>query len=176
MRWRKISYLLALCIVCLTADVLFKVLSYYYLPPLSFAPSIFPYGGIAVFHDFLGIDFCLTYVMNKGAAWGVFSSYQHLLLYVRLVVILLMALYLCIGKMPLMQRYGFALILTGAVGNVIDFFVYGHVVDMFYFTFWGYSYPVFNIADICICTGVGLLLTQPFFLRNGRSSLFKSTT
>ena len=46
------------------------------------------------------------------------------------------------------------LILAGAISNVIDTFVYGHVVDMIHFTFWGYDYAVFNLADSAVCLGV----------------------
>ena len=42
----------------------------------------------------------------------------------------------------------------GALCNILDYFFYGHVIDMLHFVFWGYDYPVFNVADSFICIGV----------------------
>jgi signal peptidase II len=55
-------------------------------------------------------------------------------------------------------RYALALIIAGALGNVLDIFFYGHVVDMFHFVLWGYQYPVFNVADSSIFCGVLLYI------------------
>ncbi len=49
------------------------------------------------------------------------------------------------------------LILAGAVGNLIDRLWFGYVTDFIHFHFGTYSWPVFNIADICITVGVLLL-------------------
>jgi signal peptidase II len=46
-----------------------------------------------------------------------------------------------------------ALISVGALGNGLDYFWYGHVVDMVKLVFWDYHYPVFNVADAAICMG-----------------------
>lgn len=55
------------------------------------------------------------------------------------------------------------LIIAGAVGNVADFFLYGHVVDMLHFVFWGYDFPIFNVADSAISIGIGLLFVISWF-------------
>ena len=47
-----------------------------------------------------------------------------------------------------------ALIAVGATGNILDYYLYGHVIDMFNFDFWGYNYPVFNVADSAIFIGI----------------------
>jgi signal peptidase II len=57
------------------------------------------------------------------------------------------------------------LIATGAIGNILDYFIYGHVVDVFYFVFWGYSFPVFNVADSIIFCGIVVLFLQSFLER-----------
>ena len=59
-----------------------------------------------------------------------------------------------IKKSTLNARYGVAFLLGGAIGNLIDRIVLGKVVDFFDFIIW----PIFNIADIAICIGVGLIL------------------
>lgn len=54
--------------------------------------------------------------------------------------------------------WGISLIMGGATGNLIDYFRFGYVIDMFHFTFWGYSFPVFNFADAAISIGALCLL------------------
>ena len=49
-------------------------------------------------------------------------------------------------------------IAAGALGNILDFFLYGHVIDMFYLIFYKYSYPIFNVADSAIFLSVMYLL------------------
>lgn len=122
--------------------------------------SGYPYGGKGIFHNFLGIDFSIVHATNTGAAWGAFSNFPEFLLYFRIIAIVGVLFYLLFFNKIVKQRLPLALIAAGACGNVIDHFVYGHVVDMFYFTFSGHSYPVFNIADSAIFSGVVLLLFQ----------------
>ena len=57
-------------------------------------------------------------------------------------------------KNPLLFNVGLSLVCGGGIGNVIDRAAYGYVVDMFDFGW----FPVFNVADICICVGCGLIL------------------
>lgn len=122
----------------------------------SFAPNS-PIGGVSVFRDWWGVDFSVIHVVNRGAAWGIFASFQSSLLYVRVVISLLLGSYILLGNASSFQKKCLSLVLVGACGNILDYFLYGHVVDMFYFTFWGHSFPVFNIADSSIFIGVFLL-------------------
>lgn len=65
---------------------------------------------------------------------------------------------------------GLALILGGAVGNVIDRFIHGYVIDFIhvhYADVW--HYPVFNIADIGICVGMALVVWDMIFLEKKRT-------
>jgi signal peptidase II len=126
---------------------------------------VYPFGGIGVFRDWHGIDFSIVHLINKGAAWGIFSSLQHYLLYVRVAIIGGLLAYLFFVNTSVLRKFSLMLIVTGALGNVVDYFVYGHVVDMFYFIFWGYSYPVFNTADSVIFVGIMLLLGETLFLK-----------
>lgn len=167
--------LLLFCLSLMVLDIFSKAYTHQSIPPMSWSSPVFPYGGIAVFHDWHGIDFSINYVMNKGAAWGVFASLQQYLLYARLVIIGGLISYLIFGKMSFMQQVAFYLIATGAIGNVVDFFVYGHVVDMFHFAFWGYSYPVFNIADASIFCGICLLFVRGFQGKSKAASKAKAS-
>ena len=151
--------ILGICLALLGADIILKGFTYDRIAPLDGTIIAYPYGGVAVFHDFLGIDFSLNYARNTGAAWGVFANFQGILVAARILVMVCLALYLWRKKISIVRRWALSLVLTGAIGNILDYFIYGYVVDMFYFVLWGYSFPVFNIADSLIfCGMVGLFL------------------
>ncbi|HMV16649.1 MAG TPA: signal peptidase II [Zoogloea sp.] len=57
-----------------------------------------------------------------------------------------------------LQPLAFSLIIGGAIGNVIDRFVFGAVVDFLYFHVGRYGWPAFNVADSAICVGVTLMV------------------
>lgn len=59
-------------------------------------------------------------------------------------------------------RLGFALIMSGAIGNLIDRSVYGHVVDYILFHTESWSFAVFNFADACISLGAASIIFQEF--------------
>jgi signal peptidase II len=138
----------------LIADQLSKVLTHVYLPEMQYSVSTYPYGGIGLFKNILGIEFSLSHMTNAGAAWGAFSDYQVYLLIVRIGLLVGLAYYLLFLNRHPTWVYPLTLILVGAFSNVIDFFIYGHVVDMLHFVLWGYDYPVFNIADSAVTVGV----------------------
>jgi signal peptidase II len=105
--------------------------------------------------------FYFTLVKNTGTAFGLFQGNNKLLLMTS-YAILLLVLY---GARGLCERggawavLGVALIMGGAVGNIIDRHLYGQVIDFLDFRVW----PVFNVADSAItvgavCTAIGLLL------------------
>lgn len=95
----------------------------------------------------------LLTVHNYGAAWSSFSGQRVLLLGVTAVIIgaVLFVLVRRIVRHPLGVA-ACCLIVSGGIGNLIDRFRVGYVVDMFHFEFWP-SYPVFNVADICVVCG-----------------------
>lgn len=135
-------------------DQLSKWLTDRFIPMMSHSSSSFPYGGIAVFHDFLGIEFSISHLTNYGAAWGVMADFQVYLLALRIVLIVGLAYYtLFLNRHP-GWVVPLTMVLAGAIGNVLDYFTYGHVVDMLHFIFWGYDYPVFNLADSAVFLGV----------------------
>ena len=118
---------------------------------------------VPVFNNFIGIDFLISLAVNKGAAWGVFAEFQVLLLVVRICVIFGMFVYLFFINNSLRWSIPLIFIIAGAIGNVIDFFLYGFVVDFLYFNLWGYHFPIFNFADICITIGVIYLILTTIF-------------
>jgi signal peptidase II len=58
---------------------------------------------------------------------------------------------------------GLALVLSGALGNAWDRFTIGVVVDFLDFHLGSYHWPAFNVADICICCGAGIVVLAEFF-------------
>lgn len=118
-----------------------------------------------VFRDFLGIQFSITHATNRGAAWGVLANYPHALLILRLVTVVSLFALVYLKWTHKRAEIPFILILSGALGNIIDFFLYGHVVDFFAFTFWGYPFPVFNVADSAIFCGMALLVIYWLFFK-----------
>lgn len=106
----------------------------------------------------------LTYVRNRGAAFGVLSNadlpYQHLWFSV-LSIAALAAIVVYALRLPPTDRLAqgaLASIMGGAVGNLIDRMAHGYVID-FVDVYWrGNHWPAFNVADSCISIGVALLI------------------
>jgi len=106
----------------------------------------------------------LTHVRNRGAAFGFLSNaelpYQSVL-FAALSVLALGAIAVYAIKLPASQGWpqvALALIMGGAVGNLIDRLAYGYVID-FVDVYWrSYHWPAFNVADSCISVGVGMLI------------------
>lgn len=141
------------------------------IPLITLSSPDYPYGGIGIFKDFFGIEFSIVHTINRGAAWGIFSDFQHYLLLLRIVLIVGVIIYfLWFNKHP-EWRIPLALIISGAIGNVIDYFIYGHVIDMLYFKFWGYSFAIFNVADSAVTVGIFLLLIMTTFEKSCHKEL-----
>lgn len=106
----------------------------------------------------------LTYVQNHGAAFGILSDaglpYQSVLLAI-VSLVALAAIGVYAWRLPAgsrMPRMALALIMGGAVGNLLDRVRHGYVVD-FVDVHWGpHHWPAFNVADSAITVGVTLLL------------------
>lgn len=101
--------------------------------------------------------FHLTYVENTGAAWSLFADSAEFLKWVSLGVAVALAL-LAIrgGSLGRWEQAGYGLVWAGAVGNGIDRFLNGYVVDFFNLVW--IRFPVFNVADVAINLGVACLL------------------
>ncbi len=105
--------------------------------------------------DIIGDIFSLTYVQNTGAAFSMFSGMRWLLIIGPVLVIILGIWYMEKYRDEHWTLYAaICLTIGGGISNIIDRLVFGFVTDMFDFHFW----PVFNVADIAICTGCGILV------------------
>ena len=114
--------------------------------------------------------FSIAYVKNTGAAFG-FGAGAHE--YFRIVMFLILPVIFCgwifymlvkTIKSPFYLSLAYALILAGAIGNLIDRFSLGYVVDflLFYWKNEANHFPAFNVADSCISVAAGLLIIDFF--------------
>ena len=99
----------------------------------------------------------LTYIHNRGAAFGMMADSRWVFMIISSVAILLMAAYLYIGRAESkLYTLSLAIIISGGIGNMIDRIAYGYVIDFIDFCL--IDFYVFNIADSFVCVGAGLLI------------------
>jgi signal peptidase II len=139
------------------------------------------------------VDDHLMFILakNKGGAWGLLQGQSEnvrrpfFLLVSVAAIAFIMTLYRRLTPRQHALRWGLPLVLGGALGNVFDRIRYGHVIDFIdYRAEWVRSmnalvakrvaghyvtdhWPTFNIADVAICVGVGLMAVDMFTSRRG---------
>ena len=156
---KEIKWFFSLVFFLFFLDRLSKIWVYYFfVSSPTWEALMFPYGGIKVFQNVLGIDFCLNKVMNSGGAWGILHSHPFLLIIIRFFILCGIVFYFLFMNKQQKKILPLLLIMTGAMSNILDYFLYGSVIDLFHFILWGYSFPVFNVADVCIFFGVVILI------------------
>jgi len=128
--------------------------------------SLKPVGSITVIENI----FSLTFVENRGAAFGILQGHTILLAIVSIfITVLLLYFYIKMpqGKVYKFIRFSLVLIISGAIGNLIDRFLRGYVVDFFHATF--IDFPVFNVADIYVVVGsIFMAILVTFFLEDDK--------
>jgi signal peptidase II len=107
--------------------------------------------------------FHITYVQNTGMAWSMLSGQQALLSLVSAAAVGVMIWYLISKKPDRVTTVGIALMIGGAAGNLIDRLFIGAVRDFLDFYIFGYDFPIFNVADSCLCIGVALIIVWSLF-------------
>jgi signal peptidase II len=107
--------------------------------------------------------FQLTYVRNTGASFNFLAGaggWQRWL-FIGIAVSASLAIVYWLKQLPKrrnLEAAAWALVLGGAVGNLIDRIEYGYVIDFLDFFYHDWHFPAFNVADSAITIGVGLLL------------------
>ncbi len=144
--YRVLSGAVALCIGLLLLDQATKLLVERYFTlgrSLEIVPGFFS----------------LTYVTNRGAAWGILTGHGWLLLLIAVVVAAAMLYFLRHLTEGWPERYyALFVVLSGVLGNSIDRIWRHAVVDFFDFYLANYHWPVFNIADCAITVGIAVYL------------------
>ena len=134
-------------------DQLSKILALKYLKNVESIPII-----QNMFH--------LTYVENRGAAFGMFQNNQIIFVIVALIASIYGLYYLHTKKINTLGKVSILLIISGALGNLIDRVRLGFVVDYFDFRIiWEY---VFNVADIFVVLGTILLCIYILFYEDNK--------
>ena len=99
--------------------------------------------------------FHLTFILNPGAAFGILENNRWFFVLTAVSVLTVLFYYRrAIMSESRLVQLGIALFAGGALGNLIDRIRTGLVIDFFDLRIW----PIFNVADIAICLGVGLIL------------------
>jgi len=112
--------------------------------------------------------FYITHELNPGLVGGIFGQSPLIVKIAPLAAtVVLFLLYKHLEISSRLQSIAFGMIVGGAVGNILDRFLRGKVVDFLQFNFYFLShilplpttrYPAFNVADSAICIGVGILI------------------
>lgn len=151
---------IALPLVVLALLVLVDQLTKYYFKELYLSS-----GNTVVIKNF----FTLTYTVNTGAAWSFLAgvswaqTFFKVLTSVSLIIFVVFYFYSVKNNYKWLN-YALALIIAGTIGNFIDRILLNGVIDFLSFTFWGWAFPVFNIADSCLTVGVIMLIVHYLFI------------
>lgn len=111
--------------------------------------------------------FQLNYITNKGMAFGInlpvgISFFSGISL---IIICFLVWILWCERKNNLLMRISLALILGGAIGNLIDRILFGEVIDFFDFMVGDFHWYIFNIADSAVTVGIILMLFYSFLFK-----------
>ena len=170
MKFHKLTLVLTIVLLVVLLDVATK---------LMVATSMALGEEVPIINGFFNID----HLHNYGAAFGLMSGTTPLLrklfLYGTNVAALALVSWMLVRNVSsmILDKIGLSLILGGAIANSMNRLYSGHVTDFLHFHWRGrHHFPSFNIADIAICVGVGLVLLIPYvrppaakFVSNSRS-------
>lgn len=156
-QWR---WALALAAAILLVDMLTKEL----------VQASFAYGERVAVTSF----FNLVFVLNPGAAFSFLAGaggwQRPILLGFGVIVSAAIAFWLVRNPMDRLTAFGFAAVLGGALGNVVDRTRHGAVVDWLDFHLAGWHWPAFNVADIGITVGAAALVLDAMFVAPRKSA------
>ncbi|MCF0144280.1 MAG: signal peptidase II [Firmicutes bacterium] len=112
----------------------------------------------------LGDFFHITYIRNTGAAFSMLQGHPTLLIVLPGAIIFVAIIFIVAKHKSYKPVFPVALSLMcgGGLGNLTDRAAYGYVIDMFDFGW----FPVFNVADIAVCVGCGMLLLYMIVYNN----------
>lgn len=121
----------------------------------------------------VGEFFNLTYVTNKGMAFGIdFPGGSYLFTTISILLTIFIFIYLWKERNnSVLLRLSLAFILAGAIGNLLDRIIYGEVADFLDFSFWGYHWYIFNVADSSVTIGMILFIIYTFIDNTSKNKI-----
>jgi signal peptidase II len=122
------------------------------------------YESIAIIPNYLDI----TYTLNPGAAFSMLADAppwvrEAFLLTMACAAIVVLAVLIVRSDRVSITSVAFALIMGGAMGNLIDRAIRGRVIDFMRAHYYDLNYPIFNVADSAITIGVAMIVLTAFF-------------
>jgi len=118
--------------------------------------------------DVMGDFFRLTYIENPGMAFGIrLGSPVFFTAFASIASVVIFVYLYRIRYEKFTPRFALAIILGGAVGNLIDRFAYGQVIDFLDFGIGNTRWPIFNVADSSVTVGMILLMSVVLFEKEG---------
>lgn len=107
--------------------------------------------------------FSIYYVENTGAAFSILGNKTIFLIIIAIICLIVLKNYIKnIKELTILKIISLGIMLGGILGNLFDRIVYKVVIDYLSFNIFGYSFPVFNLADIGITVGAFLLVICMF--------------
>lgn len=105
--------------------------------------------------------FSIYYIENDGAAFSIFGGKKIFLILVGIIALVFLDIFITKeDNFNKMDIWCYGMVISGIIGNLIDRCLYGRVIDYLSFNIFGYSFPIFNFADIMIVVGVLLLIVS----------------
>ena len=154
-------------------EVLYKNLPYLLIPLLVLTDLLIKDYSVKYLEFGVSINFIpfidLLLIYNSGIAFGMFDLDERIFSNIIFVIGLFIVIYLfklMKDENTLLRKYSFALIVGGALGNLIDRIPDGQVTDMFHFHTSNFSFFVFNPADAFISVGAVLIIYSELFYKN----------
>lgn len=136
-KWIRIALIVGISLFCLGLDQLTKFIAIKNLVELKNVPII---------NNF----FYFTLCYNTGGAWSIFSDSTWLLALISIIA-LAFIIFTLVKSKNLLYDIAASVFVGGLVGNLLDRLIQGKVTDFLDFVIFGYDFPVFNVADMCIC-------------------------
>lgn len=103
----------------------------------------------------------INLVHNTGAAFSILTGSRWFLIIVGILAIIVIGVYIYkIDYISELDIFIYSLLMGGVLGNLVDRIIYGYVIDYISFNFFGYNFPVFNFADICIVVSIILIIAN----------------
>ena len=105
--------------------------------------------------------FDITHIHNFGVSFGLFAgTIPALVLVIIGLFVTAFIFYLYINSSEFLERWGLFIIICGAIGNIVDRFINGYVIDFLYLHINQYYWPAFNFADIYISIGIIMIIVN----------------